>query len=95
MTIFIAALTPLYRSHLLRSQPMTIPAPPSAMDEDLKAVQHGVNAIRNEPYDKNDLFRGDLLDNMVSRVFGQDGTRQGERHRHRLAPKNVFEAGLS
>lgn len=65
MTIFIVALTPLYRTHLLRSQPMTIPAPTTFMEDDIRATQHGINAIRNEPYDKNDLFRGDLLASMV------------------------------
>lgn len=70
MTIFIAALTPLYRTHLLRSQPMTIPSPTAFMEDDMRAAQHGIGAIRNQPYDKNDLFRGDLLESMVARVFG-------------------------
>lgn len=78
MTIFIAALTPLYRTHLLRSQPMTIPATTTFMEDDRRAAQHGINAIRNEPYDKNDLFRGDLLAKMVTKVFGQHEAHQGE-----------------
>ncbi|KAK4508058.1 hypothetical protein PRZ48_001795 [Zasmidium cellare] len=79
MTIFVAALTPLYRTHLLRCQPMTIPAPTAFMEDDMRAAQHGINAIRNEPYDKNDLFRGDLLASMVAKVFGQhEAGHQGE-----------------
>ena len=75
MTIFIAALTPLYRTHLLRTQPMTIPAAGSPMEEDLIAIHHAIGAIRNEPYNQNDLFRGDLLTSMVLQVFGRDAAK--------------------
>lgn len=77
MAIFIAALTPLFRTHLLRMQPMTIPAPSSFMGDDLEATQHGIGAIRNEPYDEHDLFRVSLLESMVSKMFGDD-VQQGE-----------------
>lgn len=56
---------------------MTIPAPPSFMGDDLKATQHGIGAIRNEPYDEHDLFRVSLLESMVSKMFGDD-IQQGE-----------------
>lgn len=93
MTIFIAALTPLYRTHLLRSQPMTIPAPTSFMEDDMRAAQHGINAIRNEPYDKNDLFRGDLLATMVTKVFGQHEAHQGESTSSSAGTSSVAATG--
>lgn len=72
MTIFIAALTPMYRTHILHTQSMIVPTVGSPTDSDLKAINHAIGAIRNEPYNEIDLLRGDLLASMVAKVYGSE-----------------------
>ena len=93
----MAALTPLYRTHLLRCQPITFQAPASFTEDDMRAVQHGINAIRNEPYDKNDLSRGDLLAAMMSQVFGtlEMANKSGEGNTMMEALEIQSDVGLA
>ena len=71
-TIFIAGLTPLYRTFLLKSMPATIPMLGYSADADLEACQHTLRALAVMSHDHSDVVRRRVFQNLVSKVFEDD-----------------------
>ena len=71
-TAFIAALTPLYRTKLLKSHPTVIPMLGYSAEDDLKACQNGLTALAFSSHDHSDVVRRRVLHDLVSNVFGDE-----------------------
>lgn len=73
MTLFIASLTPLYRTALHKSQPHVTNTRDYNNDEDEEAIQHGLNTLRFCAWDRADTLRISMLEQLVEKWF---------RHKH-------------
>ncbi|KAH9824580.1 Fungal specific transcription factor domain [Teratosphaeria destructans] len=84
LTIFVAALTPLFRTVTLRSRTSgSLAMMPSCVDDDLEACQNGISALAFQQGNKSDELRKTLLQQMYC-----SPTTQPLRHSLRpLAPK--------
>ncbi|KAF2484144.1 fungal-specific transcription factor domain-containing protein [Neohortaea acidophila] len=72
-TIFIAALTPLYRTTLLRSQSGTLSAIGYSAEADFTACQEAAAILAEKSHCHSDVVRRRVLQDLVRRVFSQDG----------------------
>lgn len=54
-TLFIAALSPLYRTTLLRATPGTIPMLGYSPEDDLQACQHALTGLEMSAHDHSDV----------------------------------------
>ncbi|KAF2763607.1 hypothetical protein EJ03DRAFT_68530 [Teratosphaeria nubilosa] len=71
LTIFVAALTPLFRTVTLRSRISgSLAMMPSCVDEDFEACQNGISALAFQQWNKSDELRKTLLQQMSLRIFG-------------------------
>lgn len=64
----VAALTPLYRTTLLKRNPMTIPNIGYSSDHDLEACQHSMSALASSR-DHSDVVRRRVLQDLMKKVF--------------------------
>ena len=71
-TVFVAGLTPLYRTSLLKSMPATIPMLGYSAEADLEACKHTLSALAIMSHDRADIVRRRVYQNLVSKVFGDD-----------------------
>ena len=71
-TMFVAGLTPLYRSALLKAMPGTIPMLGYSAEADLEACKHTMTALASMSHDHADGVRRRVYQTLVSRVFGDD-----------------------
>ena len=71
-TGFIAALTPLFRTHLLRTMPATIPMLDYSPDNDLEACEHALNILAYASHGHADIVRRRVLQALMKKVFGDD-----------------------
>ncbi|KAI6799390.1 hypothetical protein KC363_g1279 [Hortaea werneckii] len=69
LTLFVAALTPLFRTYLIRSKGGSINAMPAAGDEDHQACRHAINVLRHAQWDYADQARRAQLEYLVAKVF--------------------------
>lgn len=71
-TLFVAGLTPLYRTALLKAAPTTIPMLGYSPEADLEACKHTASALAVMSHDHADVVRRRVYQDLVSRVFGDD-----------------------
>jgi hypothetical protein len=71
-TVFVAGLTPLYRTALLKAMPTTIPMLGYSAEADLEACKHTLSALAIMSHDHADIVRRRVYQNLVSKVFGDD-----------------------
>lgn len=71
-TVFVAGLTPLYRTALLKAMPATISMLGYSAEADLEACKHTLNALAVMSHDHADVVRRRVYQNLVSKVFGDD-----------------------
>lgn len=71
-TVFIAALTPLYRTTLLKSMPGTMPMLGYSAEDDLQACQDALGNLEYAAKDHSDTVRRRVLQQLITKVFGDD-----------------------
>jgi len=71
-TIFIASLAPLYRATLSKGSPGSVYLLRNSPNNDKQACRHAVDALARFSYSHSDTVRRTVLENLISRVFGDD-----------------------
>ena len=70
ITIFVASLTPIYRTVLGKANRTTQYPLGRSAEEDRQACRHGLDALTSETYDKADQVRRIQLHQIMAKVFG-------------------------
>lgn len=71
-TLFVAGLTPLYRTALLKSASIKIPILGYSAEADLQACKAAMGALSVMSHDHADVVRQRVYQDLVSKLFGND-----------------------